>query len=361
LSELVFVDARNGALLRRYPMGQREVRQARWLDRSHLIIETGTGFLTALWAASLRGDDWRPLTREFAALGDFDATADRNSAVATRRERRTGIWSVEAGGGTPRLVVAESGSGPGYPVLDDSGAVLYSALLNDGSFGVYRVPPNGTQSVLVTSGILAPDSWAATRDGRVVVFTGRESTYPLYRVNVDGSGRITLVAADAAGPGVTPDGRTVIFSPLEPGILSVPLAGGPVRKVSDRPICCPPVISPDGRRMLVIAGAADALVICELPDCARPVELRLKIAPAEHVPLRWAPGGGGIAFVPANDVANIWEQPLDDAPLRQLTQLAERPIMDFSWSPDGSRLVMSRGQYQSDMVLLRGLLRGSDR
>ena len=361
MSELLVVDARSGAVLRRDPTGQREVRQAQWLDRSRLVIETGIGFFTSLWASNLRGDEWKPLTREFAALGDFDATADRNSAVAIRRERRTGIWSAEADGGNPRVVVAESGAGPGYPVIDDQGGVLYSALLNDGSFGLYRVPPADTRSVLVASGLGFPDSWASTRDGRVVVFTGRESTYPLYRINVDGSGLTTLVAGNAAGPAVTPDGRTVIFSPMGPGILGVPLAGGPVRKVSERAVCCPLVVSPDGRRMLVSAIGAEALVICELPDCSRPTEVRLESAPAEHVRPRWAPDGRGIAFVPARDPTNIWIQSVDDAPPRSLTALTERPIMDFSWSPDGTRLVMSRGQYQTDMVLLRGLLRETDR
>jgi eukaryotic-like serine/threonine-protein kinase len=187
MSELVFVDARSGAVLRRHPTGHREVRAARWLDRGRLIVETGQGFFTTLWATNLRGEEWTPLTREFASLGDFDATADRNTGVATRRERRTGIWSVETAGGISRPVVAENGSGPGYPTLDESGGVLYSALLNDGSFGVYRIAPNDTRSVLVARGLLAPDTWATTRDGRVIVFTG-ESTYPLRRVNVDGSG-----------------------------------------------------------------------------------------------------------------------------------------------------------------------------
>jgi len=360
LSELLFVDAGNGAVLRRHGMGQREVRQARWLEAGRLVIEIGTAFFTSLWATDLRGEDWKPLTREFAALGDFAAAADGNTAVAIRRERRTAIWSLETRGGEPRLVVAESGAGPAHPVLDDSGGVFYSAMLTDGSFGVYRVPPNDTRSVLVTSGILAPNSWTATTDGRFVIFTGRESTYPLYRINADGTGRMTLVPHDAAGPAVTPDGQTVIFSSLGPGILTVPLAGGPARKVSERGICCAPVISPDGRRMLV-GSVREPLVVCDVPDCARPVLPPLKLAREEYGTARWASDGRGIAFVPANDVANIWEQPFDDGPPRRLTAFTERPIMDFSWSPDGARVVMSRGQYQSDMVLLTGLQRESDR
>jgi hypothetical protein len=345
--------------VRRIPNAEREVWKAWWLDANRLILEAGGGFFMTLWAANLRGEEWTPLTREFAALTDFDATPDRNTAVAIRSERRTGLWSMDATGGTARIVVEESGSGPGFPALDESGGVLYSALLNDGTFGVYRVAPNTTRSVLVASGVLTPDSWSVTPDGRIVVFTGREAPYPLRRVNVDGSGLTTLVPSNGGAPSITPDGRTVIFSPAAPGILSVPIDGGPVTKVSDRPICCPPVISPDGRRMIVPAVGRET-AICELPDCSRPIVLRLQV-PVAPAPLRWAPDGHGIAFVPANDSANIWVQPLDGGTPRRITTLGDLPILDFSWSPDGTRLVMSRGRYHTDLVILKGLLHAPSR
>jgi Tol biopolymer transport system component len=69
----------------------------------------------------------------------------------------------------------------------------------------------------------------------------------------------------------------------------------------------------------------------------------------------WAPSGQAIAFVKADDPTNIWEQPLDGGAPRQLTKLAERDIFEFSWSSDGSRLLLSRGNYVSNMVLLKGL------
>jgi dipeptidyl aminopeptidase/acylaminoacyl peptidase len=360
VSELVFLEAASGRVMRRVPTAQWEIRQGRWLDRDRLVIETGAGDLSRLWVTNVRGEGWTPLTREFASLTNFAATADGNTGVATRYERRTGVWSVKPGDGTPRLLVAESGAGPSFPVLDDAGGLLYSALLNDGTFGVYRVAPNDTRSALVTSGVLAPSTWAATRDGRVIVFTGGESTYPLRRVNVDGSGLTTLVPSNGAGPAVTPDGQTVIFSPFGPGILSVPLAGGPVRKVSDRALCCAPVISPDGRRMIVPATGVPTAV-CELPDCARPVELPPGIASFSPAPLRWTPDSRGIAFVAAQDAANVWVQPLEGGTPRRVTALSEIPIVEFSWSPDGTRLVMSRGSYHSDLVLLKGLLRAPSR
>jgi Tol biopolymer transport system component len=50
---------------------------------------------------------------------------------------------------------------------------------------------------------------------------------------------------------------------------------------------------------------------------------------------------------------NIWVQPLDGTPMRQLTQFNDdRTIVDFSWSPDGRKLAVTRASTLSDVVLL---------
>jgi hypothetical protein len=50
------------------------------------------------------------------------------------------------------------------------------------------------------------------------------------------------------------------------------------------------------------------------------------------------------------------EQPLDGGSPRILAQLdGNEPIINFRWSPDGSRLVTSRGYYPNDMVMIKGL------
>ena len=50
---------------------------------------------------------------------------------------------------------------------------------------------------------------------------------------------------------------------------------------------------------------------------------------------------------------NLFEYPLDGSERRQLTQFDEPFIGDFAWSSDGKRIVMARGKFESDVVLLR--------
>jgi Tol biopolymer transport system component len=54
-----------------------------------------------------------------------------------------------------------------------------------------------------------------------------------------------------------------------------------------------------------------------------------------------------------NGVSNIWVQPLDGSPGRQITNFTSGTFVRFSWSPDGKSLAVIRDASQSDVVLLR--------
>jgi Tol biopolymer transport system component len=53
-----------------------------------------------------------------------------------------------------------------------------------------------------------------------------------------------------------------------------------------------------------------------------------------------------------NGVSNIWVQPLDGSPGRQITDFKSGTFRSFSWSPDGKSLALIRDMSQSDVVLL---------
>jgi Tol biopolymer transport system component len=49
---------------------------------------------------------------------------------------------------------------------------------------------------------------------------------------------------------------------------------------------------------------------------------------------------------------NLWTFPMDGKPPAQLTHFAAGSIFSFAWSPDGTKLALSRGAVTSDVVLL---------
>ena len=206
--------------------------EAAWLDDTHVLLNSSTSFnaLPGLWSLDLTSDIWIPLTRDFAQFHGISLTADRRMGVATRTERRSGIWLGSASGEDGTLVVDETLAGPASPVVDLVGGIVYAAYTGNGVSTLYRLEPGASRPTVLGEGGFG--GFAVTPDGRFVVFSSSFES-PLYRVNTDGTGLTKLVDRNAGGPAITPDGKTVLFSPYgSPGLYSVPLDGGPVRELS---------------------------------------------------------------------------------------------------------------------------------
>jgi Tol biopolymer transport system component len=72
--------------------------------------------------------------------------------------------------------------------------------------------------------------------------------------------------------------------------------------------------------------------------------------------VRWSPTGTALQYLITHDgVANIWEQPLRGGKPKQLTKFTSEQIFDFNWSSDRRRLLLTRGDITSDVVLLSNL------
>jgi Tol biopolymer transport system component len=75
---------------------------------------------------------------------------------------------------------------------------------------------------------------------------------------------------------------------------------------------------------------------------------------SETHPLQFAPDGKAVVYViRGENNGNLWLQPLDGKPGRQITQFSSEQIYRLGWSPDGKRLRVGRGHFESEVVLLR--------
>jgi eukaryotic-like serine/threonine-protein kinase len=69
--------------------------------------------------------------------------------------------------------------------------------------------------------------------------------------------------------------------------------------------------------------------------------------------ISFTPDGKGIVYeVREKGVENLWLQPLDGKPQRQLTHFDKDHIFRFVYSPDGSQIAIESGHTESDAVLL---------
>jgi Tol biopolymer transport system component len=70
--------------------------------------------------------------------------------------------------------------------------------------------------------------------------------------------------------------------------------------------------------------------------------------------MSFTPDGKSVAYIVRDKgVDNIWTQPLDGSPGRQITNFTSENIEQFRWSPDGKTLAVARTHKISDVVLLQ--------
>jgi serine/threonine protein kinase/Tol biopolymer transport system component len=347
VSELVLLDARTGAERPSVSIkgGWAEVA---WLDQARLLLLGGVG-TSGLWISDLNGNLVTPVTREFGIFGNMSLTADRKTAVAKRFTRASGIWVSSASGADAEVRVQLSPAGAALPILDADGGLTYTAFKPDGVNAAYQLVRGASTATQIVDRTPIPPAGAfldVSSDGRTIVYAQMDRPNALYRVMNDGSGRVALVDADSRSPRLTADGKVLFARTTRPGLFSVPLGGGTVQELSKRVVLRDISVSPDGRRVLFGADKPGIVVLCDLPDCANPKDLLLRSA-------YWAPDGAGVAYV--QDSTTIMEQPLDGGPPRRIAHLeGDEPIINFRWSPDGSRLATSRGRYPNDLVLIKG-------
>ncbi len=69
--------------------------------------------------------------------------------------------------------------------------------------------------------------------------------------------------------------------------------------------------------------------------------------------LAFTPDGKGVVYiVREKGVDNLWLQPLDGKPYRQLTHFKKDKIFRFVFAPDGAQIAIESGTVESDAVLL---------
>jgi eukaryotic-like serine/threonine-protein kinase len=199
-------------------------------------------------------------------------------------------------------------------------------------------------------------------DGHVVFARGMAKTQgvSIWRSEADGSGlrRVTQGKRDLY-PMCSPDGKTIFYIDVAAfAYMKVPIDGGNAERFSSAFAANAEGydISRDGK--IAVLGTYDfksqkpniTLVSVDSGKTSRTFEYD----PRHRGVLRFSPDDKGIVY-PIRDkgVDNLWVQPLDGGPGRQLTNFAALKIYWYQWSPDGKSLALVRGDSPSDLVLIQ--------
>jgi Tol biopolymer transport system component len=344
-----------------------------WLPggREIVVALRDTGTATQLWRLNVQSGAATPMTRDLFNYSDVGVSANGESIVAPAGLGEATLWTAAAE--TPSAIQQATtggadGEGAQGVAWTANGSFIYVSRAN-GNPDIWSLDPTSGVRRPLTSDPADDSRPEISPDGRAVAFvSNRDGGQRIWVMNVDGT------EARAVSPGPTdewptwsPDGASILFL-VGSRVHIVSAQGTDARALTDR---WPPRAGEPARIFIPRASSRSGLLAgFEERDSVRGGGWRLAYAPFDgSAPvtlldttqsgalasvLAWSPDGKAIDMVRLQDNGNIWRYPIDGRPGFRLTQFSGTAVTrDFAWSPDGRRLLLSRGENKTDVVLFK--------
>jgi serine/threonine protein kinase len=361
---VIVVDAESGEQREFTTQKWANVGRVAWLsDGSGLIIsaQDNGALYNQLWLLSYPSGEARRITNDLNSYTGVSLTADSNTMVAKQSETVSNLWTAPGvdSSHAKQITTGRNGwYGLSGLVLTPDGKVVYSAAVS-GNLDIWISDADGGNQKQLTTNPRSDNSPAVSPDGRSIVFVSdREGMPSLWRMDIDGGNQRQLTSGqEDYWPQVSPDGRWIVFQSWRSGkaaLWKMPLDGGEPTQLTDK-FTYLAAISPDGK--LIACGYDEqpgappriALLSIDGGDFAKTFDIPVTAT----APFRWSGDGKAVLYRNTrNVITNIWAQPIDGSPPKQLTDNKADQIFDFAFSRDGKQLVTSRGTVTSDVVLI---------
>jgi Tol biopolymer transport system component len=225
---------------------------------------------------------------------------------------------------------------------------------------IYTVPARGGRATQVTPE--DPDVWPLqprwSPDGKALCLrweSGSIASIPAQggelKVVHDANKTKIIGRTPGGGYGISPDGKTIVFSAYKHGnpslqvnIWTVPVAGGEAKQITQIPSPTQdayPCWSPDGKSVAFLRYKPGPVPIAQIfvtssnGGAAR--QITSESSKVSLGSIDWAPDGKTIAYFSRDNTINLI--PADGGEHRVLSDAASRNwFSDLAWSPDGNEL-----------------------
>jgi Tol biopolymer transport system component len=313
-----------------------------------------------VWEVAYPSGDARRLTNNLNGYGGLSITADGNAIVTMERYTRSAVWvSPDLDPAKAKRIMPDSGDTWGLSWTTD-GRIVYGSDLS-GDAELWIMNSDGTSPQQLTRDRVFKGFPDVSTDGRYIVYGSDKG---MTRINIDGSDpkQLTNKGFGQDNPDISPDDKWVLYSAWVDGaqrILRVPLAGGEAMQLTN-------VQSTEPRY------SADGLYFACFEINEKTQELdRLGIYPADggeavkkfDMPVGlnitrgpiWTPDGKSITvLISRGEKVDLWAQPVDGGPLKQLTDFNAPVVARRDYSRDGKRIALVRGEGFRNAVMISG-------
>ncbi|HZR57321.1 MAG TPA: protein kinase [Terriglobales bacterium] len=302
---------------------------------------------------------FHPVTRD---TNNYSATSVAGDSRTLATVLREGHWN---------LFLEPSASGGQEQQLSSGAPVFTFTWMKDGQIVTDQDstlslvnPSTRAKTVLpVEQGSLMTNPSACSNGQYLVLslgFHANNHSLNIWRMDASGGNLKQLTSGRLEQyPACTPDGRWVIYWDVTDGskLRKVSIDGGESQRISDLPVARGYGVSPDGKTaaFATFGHAGDheeTLAIVDI-DSGKLLQ-RVDFQRPDQGNIRFSPDGKSVVYpVREAGVDNLWSQPLDGSPGKQITSFKSEQIREFHWSFDGSKLGVIRGHNDSDVVLIR--------
>ncbi|HEY0405260.1 MAG TPA: winged helix-turn-helix domain-containing protein [Pyrinomonadaceae bacterium] len=346
------------------------IQAIEWLaDGTSLIVaarDNASLLAYQLWQIDYPGGEARAITNDLNSYSSASVTADMKSLVTILHRRIVNLWIAPSDRAREAVQILSGNSKDlgwtlGVEWLPD-GKIIYGSTAS-GKEDVWLMNADGSNQKQLTTTAGANFEPTVSDDGRTVVYVSKaaDAAQRLWKMNLDNGdcAQLTNGVFDLR-PDISPDGRWVVYMSIDkgsPALWKTSIDGGEAAiQLSDK-MTSVPRVSPDGRFIACFYRAqVDTFSkFAVIPfDGGEPVKVFDK-SPTTFVEagIQWTPDGRALTFIDNRDgVSNIWLQPLDGSPAKQLTNFTSETIFRFAWSPNGKMIVAERGTEIGDLVLI---------
>jgi len=336
-----------------------EVRQAVWFDASTVLatIEEKPGEAFSIWQVGYPSGTATKLTNDLNWYTSISLTADKGAIAAVKFDVEDNIWIMPAFDASRATQITQGRNLVATPGWTADGKLICPIKAAVGG-DLYQIDPDTGNRKQLTADSGDNIGPSVSSDGRYIVFISDRTGGPyVWRMDIDGSNAKQLTqTAEDQDANISPDGRWVTYTSClnKCTLWKVSIDGGQPVQLTDR-FSQSPAFSPDGKqiacRYLDQPNGQYQLAI--LPSEGGAPIKTFTIPTGAITTRRWTVDGRALIYgVTQKGVTNLWSQPIDGSPPKQLTNFASEIIFGFDLSRDGKQVALARGTESSDVVLI---------